>query len=514
MSTKSKKQTQKPSKKTLLNSPWKFVFLLILIVVGAVIGRPLVHLAFTALNDRHDLKPVPAGYGNDASKMSQTAINQTVDIPSDPVQAENQIRTLLKKARQENLKVSIAGARHSMGGHTLYPGGIVLNMLPFNHMKLDKKRSILKVGSGARWSDIIPYLRAQGFSVAVMQSNNPFTVGGSISVNCHGWQPNHSPIASTVDSFRLMKADGAVVSCSRTENRELFSLALGGYGLFGVILDVNLMVVPDEVYKPERFIMPVEKYYEMFKEKVAQNPNVGMAYGRLCIAPEHFTDEAILTVLNRVPGKDPAITPATGSLITFIKRVIFRGSIGSEYGKNLRWNLEKVLGEQMGSEETTRNAILNDDLQVFENYSNDSTELLHEYFVPVARLKEFTDKVKVLVPQYKADLLNITIRDLRPDNDTFMRYANQDMFALVMLFHMNRTPEADKQMEVFTQAMIQAALDTGGRYYLPYRLHATQAQFEQAYPRAKKFFALKHKYDPDQIFQNEFYQKYALGKTN
>ena len=91
---------------------------------------------------------------------------------------------------------------------------------------------------------LFPYLDKRGKSVAIMQSNNSFTVGGSISVNCHGWQYGKPPIASSVESIRMMLADGSIVDCSRTQNKELFSLALGGYGLFGVILDVDLRVVP------------------------------------------------------------------------------------------------------------------------------------------------------------------------------------------------------------------------------------------------------------------------------
>ena len=75
-------------------------------------------------------------------------------------------------------------------------------------MRLDKERDLLHVGGGALWKDVIPYLDSLGRSVAVMQSNNSFSVGGSISVNCHGWQFNRPPIASTVESLRLMKADG------------------------------------------------------------------------------------------------------------------------------------------------------------------------------------------------------------------------------------------------------------------------------------------------------------------
>ena len=79
----------------------------------------------------------------------------------------------------------------------------------------------------ARWTEVIPYLNGRGYSVTVMQSNNDFSVGGSLSVNCHGWQANRPPIASSVEALRVMRPSGEVVRCSRAENTELFSLVLG-----------------------------------------------------------------------------------------------------------------------------------------------------------------------------------------------------------------------------------------------------------------------------------------------
>ncbi|MEE8543582.1 MAG: hypothetical protein V3S94_06955, partial [Gammaproteobacteria bacterium] len=47
-----------------------------------------------------------------------------------------------------------------------------------------------------------------------------------------------------------------------------------------------------------------------------------------------------------------------------------------------------------------------------------------------------------------------------------------------------------------------------GRYYLPYRLHATADQFHRAYPQDEDFFDRKRQYDPDEVFRNRFYDKY------
>ena len=75
-----------------------------------------------------------------------------------------------------------------------------------------------------------------------------------------------------------------------------------------------------------------------------------------------------------------------------------------------------------------------------------------------------------------------------------------------------QSPSAgDEEMAAMTRDLIDSALQVGGRYYLPYRLHATVGQFRRAYPMADKFFALKRKYDPDEIFQNEFYRKYGAA---
>lgn len=48
-----------------------------------------------------------------------------------------------------------------------------------------------------------------------------------------------------------------------------------------------------------------------------------------------------------------------------------------------------------------------------------------------------------------------------------------------------------------------------GCYDLPYRLHATREQFHRACPQAEEFFGLKRRYDPEELFQNQFYLKYG-----
>jgi FAD/FMN-containing dehydrogenase len=432
-------------------------------------------------------------------------------VPAEPAAAEEQLRDLLQRARRDKLRVSIAGARHSMGGHTIYPDGIVLDMLPLDHLELDRERRVLRAGAGARWSQIVPWLDERGYSVAIMQSNNDFSVGGSLSVNCHGWQHNRPPIASTVESLRVMRADGSVVICNRQENRELFSLVLGGYGLFGVILDADLRVVPNARYHPESEILPAEQYVQRFRAKVDGASDIGMVYGRLCVVPgdDTFLQEAILTVFREAPCRPEEMPALAVQDFSGLRREVFRAQIGSQAGKELRWKAERTLGEKVVARYFSRNQLLNEPAEVYQEQNDDRTDILHEYFVPPDQLAGFLRRLRTIIPRHDVELMNVTIRNVMADEDTVLRYADRDLFALVMLFNQPRTAAADQRLEALSRELIDAALASGGRYYLPYRLHASPEQFRAAYPQAGEFFQLKRQYDPDGLFQNGLYKKYG-----
>jgi FAD/FMN-containing dehydrogenase len=406
------------------------------------------------------------------------------------------------------LKVSIAGARHTMGGHTIAANGIVIDMTTFTGMSLAKDGT-LRVRGGTRWAEVIPFLDRNGRSLGVMQSNNSFSVGGSLSANAHGWQHDHAPMASTVHALRIMTADGIVHRANRVENAELFRLALGGYGLFGIILDADLETVPNELYRIRRYETTSGGYEQMYARRVAGNRFVGMAYGRLSISPSSFLRDATLNVFSRDTTGTGKLPPVTSPGLLGIKRAVLRGSERSEYGKSLRWTLERWLGELPGSTRFTRNQLLNEPAEVFANTSDSTTDVLHEYFVPQGQLEHFVSRIRPILVQSRADLLNVTIRNVRPDSDTFLAYAREPVWGLVMLFTQERTSAGEEQMRKLTRDLVDAVLAVRGTYYLPYRLHATNAQFRLAYPMADSFFALKRKYDPRELFSNTFYQTYA-----
>lgn len=481
------------------------VILIAFLLALLFVLRPVIFLLHTYIKDPELQVNHKSTIIQDASNLNQVEMDTIIKASNGTEDAMKQIKNLIKTATEQKKTISIAGAQHSMGGHTIYKDGIMLDMKGFNYMKIDTPNNLLLVGSGALWSQIIPYLGQYGKSVEVMQSNNSFSVGGSVSVNCHGWQANSSPIASTVESFRIINAKGELLNCSRNENAELFSLALGGYGLFGVIIDLKLRITDNKNYITKQYLVKSKDYFNEFKKHVKKGSGVEMAYGRININPDHFMEEAIISTYAAKTG-----TSKESNKNTFpaIRRTLFRASVNSAYGKDLRWTTEKLAARIIDGKVISRNKLLGEGVEVFQNRDTAYTDILHEYFIPGDSVAGFIASLQKIIPEYPVDLLNITVRNVMNDEDTFLSYAKGEMFGLVMLFNQKKDEIAEKQMIALTRKLISTAIRFKGRYYLPYRLHATKDQMYIAYPNAQTFFELKRKHDPQQIFSNQFYQKY------
>jgi FAD/FMN-containing dehydrogenase len=483
----------------------KYIWIIGLLTVILFLSIPTFHLLKTKWTESEKKRTIGNGYTNDASQLNLTKIDTIIHVPNNKTDIENQLKEILKYAKQNNLKISIAGAKHTMGGHTIYPNGIVLNMLPYKQMEFDTTNNILTIGSGALWEDALKYLDKYGKSIAIMQAFSSFSIGGSLSVNGHGWQKDLPPISASVISFKLLTHDGKILNCSRQENKELFNLTIGGYGLFGVILDVKLRVVENIALQYKYVRLSPNDYVRNYKKYVSDNPNVNLIFGRLRISDKHFLEEATLNFFEKVDAKIPVLQKGKS---TETQRLVFRGSVNSEYGKRLRWDLETGMNKVSKNEIYSRNELLNDHVSLIENRDTSSTDLLHEYFIPERNFTQFINDIKPILKNSKIDLLNITIRGVKQDNDSYLTYARENVFGFVLLFNQLKTEEQENEMKILTNKLVDIALKNEGTFYLPYRLHIDKDKMRKSYPNADKFFELKLKYDPNEIFNNKFYEHY------
>jgi FAD/FMN-containing dehydrogenase len=420
------------------------------------------------------------------------------------------LRAELKAAAAAGRPVAVGAARHSMGGQALARDGVAMTLdvkpAAEGWIDLDRDARTFRVAAGARWRQVIGELDRAGFSPAVMQSNHDFGVAATLSVNAHGWPVPFGPFGATVRAFRMMLASGELVTCSPSKNAELFALAMGGYGLVGVIVDVEAAMVDNVLLRPVYELLPAAELGPRMAAVLAQDSTIRMAYGRLAVDAQRFLRESLLVTLRPVSGAAPPAT--SGGLMVSLSREVFRAQIGSDTAKRARWYAETVAGPKTSSGIASRNRLLNEPVANLAGRDRTRTDILHEYFLPAEGLEPFLAACRTIIPGSRQDLLNVTLRYVAEDRTSMLAYAPAPRVAAVMLFSQRMTRADDEDMAAMTERLIDAALAAGGSFYLPYRLHARRDQVARAYPRIEEFVARKRHHDPGLLFRNAMWDRY------
>ena len=149
-----------------------------------------------------------------------TKINPVIVSKVESPTTIEELQSIIKKA---NGAISIGGGRFSMGGQTASAGSIHIDMRKLNRvLSFSKEDKTIKVEAGIRWCDIQRFIDEHGLSIKIMQTYSNFTVGGAISVNCHGRYIGLGPVILWVRSIEIIMANGTLVKASKDENAELF----------------------------------------------------------------------------------------------------------------------------------------------------------------------------------------------------------------------------------------------------------------------------------------------------
>jgi decaprenylphospho-beta-D-ribofuranose 2-oxidase len=445
------------------------------------------------------------GVLNDVAGLNRTIVRDVVQPKT-----EDEIRSAVSRALSTGAKITIAGRRHSMGGQTLYQDAISIDMLQFNKiLSLDTQNNILIVQSGTTWRDIQEFLNPYGLAVQTMQGPNVFTVGGSMSVNAHGWDMRHGPVAASVEWFRILMADGSVKRCSRNENPEIFHLVLGGYGLFGVILDVGLHVTDNVAYSAVTSHLDFSDLPGYFDRQIRSRPQVELAEADLSVAFGSRLRKAIAVAYERQEGNTRRTDPLQVSGHITRDRYFFDLSRDYGWGKTLRWYLQGMLEYPRAGEIRTRNNIFRSPIERIQYYSAKDTDILQEYFIPPQNFVPFINGLAEIVEGRQLNLLSATVRYVEVNNDAFLNYARRPALAVVLYTNMKTSPSGRETNGEATREIVDLALKNGGTFYLPYVLDFDKLELNLAYPMANEFFAAKRRYDPSEEFTSDFFSKYS-----
>lgn len=450
-----------------------------------------------------------------------SALNETaVKIVKHPQSIQDIIDAIVL-AKKSDLSISISGGKHSMGGQEFGTDTIHLDMSAYNKIiNLDKDKGIVELESGIQWPELINWLVEK-------QKNDPnpwgirqkqtgadkMSLGGSLSSNIHGRGLTFKPIVQDVESFTLVDANGKVKNCSRTENKELFKLVIGGYGLFGVIATIKLRLMPRT--RLERVVEVAES--KDINTKIEERIKAGYLYGDFQFSfdpqSENFLTRGVFVTYKPILN-NPNDIEAKGKELSIDQwRKLYylaHSDKAATYKDYVRFyqstNGQKYWSDthQLGVYIDNYHIQLDKDLHA----KVPGSEMISEVYVPREDLHRFLLAAREDFIKHDVNVIYGTVRFIEKDDETFLPWASKKFASIVFNFHVDHDAKGINKAKQDFRRLIDRALEFGGSYFLTYHRWARYDQVIKAYPQFPEFLAMKKKYDPGKLFQSDWYKHY------
>lgn len=455
------------------------------------------------------------------SKLNATRVAEVA-----PVRSLGELRAAVLRARRTDRAISIGGGRHAMGGQQFGEGTLHLDTRPMNRiLSFDRERGLLEVEAGIEWPELIDGLqraqvgRARAWGIAQKQTGaDRLTIGGALAANAHGRGLKLKPLAGDVESLELVDARGEVVHCSRDENRELFGLVLGGYGLFGIVYSARLRLVPRMLVERVVELRSADGLDRAFEARIRD----GFTYGDF----QFETDERSPTFLTR--GVFSCYRPAApGAAIAADQRELSRQDWLDLYHLA---HVDKARGFERYSQHylATNGQIYWADTQQLGYYPEDyhvdldrrtgarvrGSEMISELYVPRPQLASFLHAAAATMRELGANVIYGTIRLIERDDTSYLAWAREPWACVVFNLHVDHDDAGIARAQRAFRALIDLARERGGSYYLTYHRFATREQVEACHPRMSEFLRAKLARDPDERFQSEWWRHYRAMFTD
>ena len=413
-----------------------------------------------------------------------------------------ELASLVKNARKP---VSIAGAQYSMGGQVWFKDGIMIHMAHLCAITaFNPEDKTITVQAGAVWRDVQAFLLKHNLTIKVMQSYNDFSIGGSLSVNVHGRDP-HGQIIHTVNSLRVMLSDGSIVTASKKENSDLFNAVIGGYGSCGICIDATFSLENNHKIELKKETLSIDEFADFYIKNIKDNPNISLFNANIyapdfnqIISSSWIKTNEPLTVESLVQKNKSGKPVALKKMINHsLEHMV------SEYAlaQKIRFFFENNFYSKSKSV-VWRSYEMSYEVGSLAPSTEKTSKILQEYFIPIHAFSAFLSTLKKVFIHNQVKVLNISIRHVQQDKESFLSYAPKESFAFVCYISIDNNKKGHEKAALWTQEIIDAALSCEGTYYLPYHLFARPDQYLKAYPRYKELMVVKQKYDPEAKFKN------------
>ncbi|HUO86188.1 MAG TPA: FAD-binding oxidoreductase, partial [Thermoanaerobaculia bacterium] len=439
-------------------------------------GAGLSALLPSACTLRPRLGGAPAVLLNDVhSRLNPTEVAEVV-----PVDSLATMRRALRRAERHGRAISVAGGRHAMGGQQFADGAIHLDMGPLARvLDFDREEGTIEVEAGIQWPALVAhYLAAQQdggpqWAIAQKQTGaDRLSIGGALAANAHGRGLTMPPIVADVESFTLLDASGELRTCSREQDAELFSLAIGGYGLFGPIYSVRLRLVPRRKLERVVALRSTEGLIEAFDEQIAAGALYGDFQFSIDTAEDSFLRDGVFSCYRPadpdapLPEGQRELADREWAELLYLAHAdeaeAFRQY--SRYYLSTSGQVYWNDSQQMGFYADDYHGALDERLGA----TAPGSEMITELYVPRGELTGFLAAAASWLRDNRSEVVYGTVRLIERDEDSFLAWARQPWACTVMNLHVEHSAEGIERAKRELRGLIDLAAERGGSYFLTY----------------------------------------------
>lgn len=427
----------------------------------------------------------------------------------------------VREARSAGAQLSLCGGRHAMGGQQFGTGTWLVDFREHKDIQgFDQERGLLTVDAGIQWPELIEgYLtrsRPGGLAWGLRQKQtgaDRLSIGGALAANVHGRGLRLPPFVSDVEAFTLVDANGEVKLCSRTENAELFSLVIGGYGLFGLVADVTLRLAPRVKVERRVEVLDLDELIRVPGERDTREWLFGDFQFSIDERSPDFLKRGVFSAYVRISDDQPM--PAV------------QKHLREEDWAKLIWlahtDRAQVFKEYAGYYLSTHGQRYWSDLHqlstYLENYHDaldrglgatyPGSEMITELYVPRPALSIFMTAAAELLRDGRTPVIYGTIRLIERDTESFLAWAREPWACIIFNLHLEHSPHGLNIGARAFRSLIDLAIRFGGSYFLTYHRWATRDQVEACHPRFRAFLERKRALDPAELFTSDWYRHHA-----
>lgn len=440
-------------------------------------------------------------------------LNPTQHARIERPNSAEQVAELLHAAACTGQRVAIAGAQHAMGGQQFAAGGWLLDSSAMDQiLDFDRDRGLLRCGAGIRWPALQQFLvgcrssEGQGWALRQKQTGaDDFSLGGALAANIHGRGLDLRPFVEDIEGFTLVTPDGAILQVNRACAPEKFALAVGGYGMFGVVTDVTLRLSPRQVVVRRVSMLRRAELSAAFDDARADGAHYGDFQFAIDPGSRDFLDLGVFSTYTPCDGVADAPRHLSDThwrdLLTLAhtdKSAAFRRYSGFYLSTD---------GQRYGSDDHQFGVYLDGYHDAIDHcLGHRGSELITELYVPRDAIGQFLEVLADDCRRHRTDIIYGTVRQIRAEYETRLRWARQSWACVVLNVHVRHDAAGRQQARGHMQRLIDRALRFGGSFYLTYHQYARPDQLRAAYPEIDQVLAQKRACDPNGVLASDGYR--------